>query len=276
VEDTTAVLVTEADLAAPRVCEAAGGHACVWSSPAPDRDGANQDAAAVFALPGDRAVLAVADGMGGRPAGATASGTVLRALEAALSGLAEGEPVRGAVLDAVEAAHDELLAAGVGAATTLVVAEIDGARLRPYHAGDSAILAVGQRGRLKLRSLSHSPVGYAVEAGVLDEDEALHHPERHLVSNAVGLADLRVEMGTGVALGARDTVLLATDGLLDNLALEEVVETVRRGPLERAGGSLHALARERMLHPVPGRPSKPDDLTFVLWRRRPAARARRR
>jgi len=133
--------------------------------------------------------------------------------------------------------------------------------------GDSAILVVGQRGKLKLQTLSHSPVGYAVESGLLDADEALHHEERHIVSNMVGAPDMRIEVGSALALAPRDTVLLATDGLMDNLGLAEIVEIVRRGPLERAARRLAELCDERMRRPLEGQPSKPDDVTFVLFRR---------
>ena len=42
------------------------------------------------------------------------------------------------------------------------------------------ILTTGQRGRLRMQTVSHSPVGFAIEYGLLDESEAMHHEERHL------------------------------------------------------------------------------------------------
>ncbi|MEN8164347.1 MAG: ATP-binding protein, partial [Acidobacteriota bacterium] len=48
--------------------------------------------------------------------------------------------------------------------------EIDGRSIRPYHVGDSQAVVCGQRGKLKLQTMAHAPVAYAVEAGVLDED----------------------------------------------------------------------------------------------------------
>ncbi|MGI9590762.1 MAG: PP2C family protein-serine/threonine phosphatase, partial [Myxococcota bacterium] len=79
------------------------------------------------------------------------------------------------------------------------------------------ILLIGQRGRVKLQTVDHSPVGFAVEAGLLDADAALHHEDRHIISNFVGGADLRIEMGSGLHLAERDTLCLASDGLADNL-----------------------------------------------------------
>lgn len=103
---------------------------------------------------------------------------------------------------------------------------------------------------------------------MLDAEEALHHDERHLVSNHIGMEGMRVEIGPEVVVAARDTLLLASDGLFDNVRDEEVIELVRKGDPEEAAQRLAELARRRMLDPTPGAPSKPDDLTFIVYRRR--------
>lgn len=59
-----------------------------------------------------------------------------------------------------------MLAVGIGAATTLAVVKLSGRTIRPYHVGDPMILLTGQRGRIKHQNIAHSPVGYAVEAGM--------------------------------------------------------------------------------------------------------------
>ena len=57
------------------------------------------------------------------------------------------------------------------------------------------------------------------------------------------------------------------DHLLDNLRVDEIVETVRCGPLESAAEALLEEAARRMSGAEPEAPCKPDDLTFVLFRR---------
>lgn len=254
------------------------GRVVVRSARAPDREGTNEDAAALLRVDSGCIVVAVADGVGGRPGGESAADTALRRLaDSVLRGRGQDTSTRTSILDGIESANAAILESGTGAATTLCLAEIDGDLLRPYHVGDSEILVVGQRGRLKLEIVAHSPVGYGVEAGLLDRDEALHHEERHFISNAVGTADMRIEVGSPMRLAPRDTVLLATDGLFDNLHVGEITEIVRRGPLPRAGAELFRRARERMQSPEsqrPSSPSKPDDLTFVLYRARPPAAGR--
>jgi serine/threonine protein phosphatase PrpC len=132
------------------------------------------------------------------------------------------------------------------------------------------MLLVGQRGKVKLQTISHSPVGYAVEAGYLDAEEAMLHEDRHYVTNTLGSPDMRIEIGTPVAMAARDTLLLASDGLFDNLYVGEIVDLVRKGPLVDAAARLLATCRGRMAAVQEGRPSKSDDLTFVLYRRKRA------
>jgi serine/threonine protein phosphatase PrpC len=138
--------------------------------------------------------------------------------------------------------------------------------MRPYHVGDSPVLVVGQKGKIKLQSIAHSPVGYGLEGGFIDEKEALHHDQRHLVSNVIGTEDMHIEVGPALALGSRDTVIMASDGLVDNLETREIVDCVRKGPLEKAASVLARQAASRMLRSGSDTPSKPDDLTFILFR----------
>lgn len=246
--------------------EVAGGLAVVHSSRAPGKTTPNEDAAAVIPLAPGVAVLAVADGLGGARSGHEAAALAIHCLADTVRGHGVDEPLRAAVLDAFEVANEAVLGLGVGAATTLSVVELRAGVVRPYHAGDSAILVVGQRGRLKLETTSHSPVGFGLASGLLDEEEALHHEDRHVVSNVLGTADMRIEMGSELALAPRDTVLLASDGLLDNLHADEIVDCIRKGPLAAAALRLVKQAARRMLHPREGEPSKPDDLTLIAYR----------
>ena len=64
------LVLEAAELAEPRAVELERGEAVVFSRPAPDKTSGNEDAAAVFELQGGAVVLAVADGLGGGPAGA--------------------------------------------------------------------------------------------------------------------------------------------------------------------------------------------------------------
>lgn len=262
-----AVLLTDGRMEKPRTLPFANGRVAFFSSPAPGRTGPNEDAAGLLSLDPERGVLVVADGLGGQPGGASAATMALDCLREAIDGAARDDrPVRGAVLDALEQANRRVMDLGGGAGTTFAALEVAGSTLRPYHVGDSGILVVGQRRKVKLQTISHSPVGYAVESGMLDEREAMHHDERHVVSNMVGMPGMRIEVGSPLHLAQRDTAVLATDGLFDNLDPSEVTDVVRAGPIDRAADRLARRAAARMRAPSDHRPSKPDDLTFVLFR----------
>ncbi len=184
------------------------------------------------------------------------------------------EPLRPVILDTVEAANKSLIENGKRAATTLVVAEIVDNQMRCYHVGDSELIAVGQRGRIKARIIPHSPTGFAVEAGLLDEDEAVQHEQRHVLFNVIGSPEMRVDIAAPIKLALYDTVLLASDGLVDNLFFDEIVDIIRAGPLPAAADRLVSAARRRMVTDGNSKPSKPDDLTVILCRKR-AKRKRR-
>ncbi len=260
-------LFIDQDMGEGVVMPFAQGSVAIYSSRCPDRESGNEDAAAVLPSGTDSGVLVVADGLGGQPGGKNASEITLRTLQSSFRRTRSEDGVgRSDILDALEHANEAVMDLGIGAATTLVAVEIDGPTLRPYHIGDSGILVVGQQGKIKLQTISHSPIGYALESGLLNEREAMHHEERHLISNVVGAADMRIEVGSRRRLASRDTVLLATDGLLDNLTTAEIVETIRTKPLDRVCAILAETARKRMCEPKASQPSKPDDMTFVLYR----------
>jgi serine/threonine protein phosphatase PrpC len=249
----------------------ARGAAGFYSSPRPG-GGSNQDAIALIPLDEARAVIVVADGMGGLPAGREAAALTVETLAEDLSlASPQGNNSRAQIIDAIERANERILATGLGSATTLAVAEIGAGTVRAYHVGDSEILVFGQRGRIKLQSVPHSPVGFALHAGMLDESQAISHEDRHLVSNALGNRDMRIEVGSPVPLGPYDTVVVCSDGLVDNLHFEEISRTLRAGRLDRSLQQLVASAERRMTEPRAGEPSKPDDLSVIAYRRRPGA-----
>ncbi len=246
----------------------AGGAAVAYTCRNPYKDTENEDTVAVIPYGPGAAVLVVADGAGGLPAGKRASLTAVTTLAAALqTAMDKTMLLRTAILNGIEAANEAVLALANGSATTLTVVTIEGLVARSYQIGDSEALVVGQRGVVKLQTTAHSPTGFAVEAGFLDEREALHHEDRHLVSNFLGTNDMRIDMSAGVELKPRDTVLVASDGLTDNVHLEETIEVVRKGALVESARQVVNLATFRMTTERDGQPSKPDDLSLILFRK---------
>lgn len=243
------------------------GLASVFTTRCPDSDGPNQDSCAIFSFSEDTGVLIVADGAGGMPSGDKASAIAVNSIIKSLKAVSKNDDgLRGAILDGIENAHAGIAALGVGAGTTVAVAEITGNMVRTYHVGDSQIMVIGQKGKIKLFTKSHSPVGYAMEAGLLEEKEAIMHEERHLVSNLLGQAGMHIEIGPQVELASRDTLIIASDGLFDNLRSDEIAEACRKGELLSTISSLTEICHKRMNDPKEGEPSKPDDLTVISYR----------
>jgi serine/threonine protein phosphatase PrpC len=78
---------------------------------------------------------------------------------------------------------------------------------------------------------------------------------------------MRIEMGPTLEMAARDTLLLASDGLFDNLTNEEVISGMRIGRLASKLKGLTDLALDRMAETTIDLPSKPDDLSVIGIRR---------
>ena len=267
------LVVAEGMMESAVLVEIAGGTAAVFSTRSPQKTTPNEDVAAALQVSASHGVLAVADGLGGHAGGERASRLAVETVQQTIHVATElsddphqVDPLRPAILDGIEGANEVVRRLGTGAATTLVLVEIRDRVVRPYHVGDSAILLVGQRGKLKFQTIAHSPIGYAVEAGLIDEKDAIHHAERHMISNVIGSPEMRIEIGPAIEMAARDTLVLASDGLFDNLLPAEIVELVRTGPLDKAVDDLVAVATERMNAPDRATPSKPDDLTIVAFR----------
>ncbi len=266
---STLISLSQTDLEQAELFDTEFGHFAFYTHRSPDKITPNEDGLAIIPLSAESGVLVVADGLGGQPEGDAASHIALSCMQQRLAQVSEEGGLREAILDAIETANEKIMQKTSGGATTLAVVEIQQNVIRPYHIGDSMILVTGQRGLVKLQIIAHSPVAYAVEAGLLDENAAVHHEERHLVSNIVGATDMRIEIGANLHLDRCDTMLISSDGLFDNLYPEEIVEIIRKRPLREVATRLIELCRTRMHGGMTdGQPSHADDLSFILFRQK--------
>lgn len=251
-----------------------GGSVDTWECPAwravyasqrnPFKTGPNEDAVAIFQVDESSGVFAVADGCGGMRGGEHAARLALESLGESIASNPSPR-LRQAILDGIERANEAIRGLRIGAACTLAIVEWSDGVVRPYHVGDAKIVIMGGMGRIRYQSICHSPIGFAVESGWLQEEDAMHHRDRHLVSNVVGCEGMRIEIGPAIRLGARDTVLIASDGLFDNVSIDEGVELLRKGSLGQAAARLIRAASERMSGGSDA-PCKPDDLSVIAVR----------
>lgn len=266
--DLKSQVYTATDCEDPQLHPLGPGLAAVFTQRAPDSSDVNEDSCAIIPYAEGAGILVVADGAGGLPDGAQASQVTVQTLRSTLRAASKKNlELRSAILDGIEKANREVLKLGLGAATTLAIAEIQGKKLRTYHVGDSQIMVIGHTGKIKLKTMSHSPVGYGVEAGFIEEQDAIMHEELHLVSNLIGFDSMHIEIGTAIDLAPKDTVIIASDGLFDNLRSEEIADTCRGSQLLALSRKLVEACHARMLSTEEGEPSKPDDLTVIAYRR---------
>lgn len=243
------------------------GKVVAYSKPAPYRASEpttdNEDSYLVLPLTETSAVIAVADGMGGTADGKIASTLAIESIrEACGSRTANPLALREPILDAIELCNSELLSQGTGTGTTIAVVEVQGSTIRSYHAGDSTVMVVGQRGVLKLQTISHSPVAMAVESGYMAQDDIALQQDRHWLSNHVGSLEMRIEIGPPTDLAHFDTLLVCSDGLTDNLSVEEIADAIRKGPIPTCMSELTSRAETNMVLDS----GYPDDLSAIIFR----------
>jgi protein phosphatase len=172
-------------------------------------------------------LVAVADGMGGHRAGEVASATALEALRAAVAG---GRPLREAIEDANRAVYGKSLtdASLRGMGTTLTAGTLAaGGTLIVGHVGDSRAYLMHD-GELRRLTTDHSLVEELVRDGRLTADEAAVHPQRSIITRALGV-DESVEVDVyPVELAPGDRVLLCSDGLTGMVQPETIAAELRR------------------------------------------------
>jgi PPM family protein phosphatase len=192
---------------------------------------ANNEDALLVGEGRDETLFVVADGIGGFEAGEVASRIAVDVLKE----LAPGASFEGAISEA----NRRILAAGrgderlSGMGTTVVAVRFGGTRDEPVaqvaHVGDSrAYLLRG--GSLRPVTEDHSLVAELVRSGDLTRDQAAEHPQKNLITRALG-ADEEVEVDTAVLpVEAGDRFLLCSDGLSDMIPETRLGEILAEAP----------------------------------------------
>lgn len=195
------------------------------------------------------AIYLVADGMGGHQAGEVAS---RGAVELVISHYySDSSPdVDSSLTQAFQAANQQLHAqshddpAKGGMGTTLVAAVILDRQVHVANVGDSRAYLIHQKGITQITQ-DHSWVEEQVQAGLLTPAQARRHPQRNLVTRALGTrASVDVDLFKG-EIGEGDTLLLCSDGLTGRVEDREIASTIREYPPEEAAQRLVDLANEQ-------------------------------
>ena len=199
---------------------------------------ANEDN--LLALP-SRGVFIVADGVGGRRGGQTASRTVAEVFEKVFTGpqpLSSSdlpmEDLRKLVHETIELCNQKIYTESEmnqeldGMATTLAMTAVRGSRAIVAHVGDSRVYRCDARGLVRLTE-DHSEVNEAVRLGMLTPEQAENHPRRNVISRAIG-ADSEVEPEIiEIEVDETTTLLLCSDGITRHIRDEQLERLLRSG-----------------------------------------------
>ncbi len=191
-------------------------------------------------------LFAVADGMGGAQAGEVASRLAKAALEDTDSGALSGSArvtslIQEANRRVYERSNADPSASGMG--TTMTVALVEGGIVTFGHVGDSRAYLL-RDGRLEQLTEDHSLVNELLKSGKLSPEEAETHPQRSVITRAVGTdPDVDVESFT-VDAQEGDVFLICSDGLTDMVADEDIFDLLERNQrdLDRATKALVSAA----------------------------------
>ncbi len=205
-------------------------------------------------------LFAVADGMGGAQAGEVASGLAAAALrEGNGDGSGErrvAELIQEANRRVWQRANEDAAASGMGTTITVAIVE-PGGRVLIGHVGDSRAYLL-REGGLEQLTEDHSLVAELVRRGELSPEEAETHPQRSVITRALG-TDPDVDVDTfPVEARAGDLFLICSDGLssmVDDETVQRVLEQ-HRDDLDAAAKALVAAAN---------RGGGEDNITAVLF-----------
>lgn len=185
-------------------------------------------------------IIAVADGLGGHNAGEVASGYAVDELKEYFDSFKEcnlmlmTDEIVGFIKNINQGIYtmssgSESLS---GMGTTLTMIITDGLHAVTYHVGDSRAYRIGAE--IEQITKDHSLVQYMIDQGQISRKEALHHPQRNIITRALGTdGEIAVDVIT-TKLENHDKLLVCSDGLTNFLSDVRIMEIVNSMPKNNA------------------------------------------
>ena len=170
-------------------------------------------------------VYIVADGMGGHQAGDYASKCTVETMVREIKGCFEQSPIR-ILSRAIRIANDQVRRKAredeslYGMGTTVVAATVLGKYLQVANVGDSRLYIINEEVRQITRD--HSLVEEMVRMGGLDREAARNHPDKNIITRAIGARDTIEIDFFHEELKSGDLILMCSDGLTNMLEDEEI------------------------------------------------------
>ena len=170
-------------------------------------------------------VYIVADGMGGHQAGDYASKCTVETMVREIKGCFEQSPIR-ILSRAIRIANDQVRRKAredeslYGMGTTVVAATVLGKYLQVANVGDSRLYIINEEVRQITRD--HSLVEEMVRMGGLDREAARNHPDKNIITRAIGARDTIEIDFFHEELKSGDLILMCSDGLTNMIEDEEI------------------------------------------------------
>ena len=193
----------------------------------------------------------VADGMGGHKAGDFASRYSVSEFEKELKEQ-KARTIIGAMEGAIRQVNEKLLKEAAaepeyeGMGTTFVAACIQNGNLFVLNIGDSRLYLLNEKGTIRQITQDHSLVEEKIQRGELERKDAKNHPEKNVITRALGAMEQVIPDFFEVELEAGDYVLLCSDGLtnmVEDVNMKEIILQADAS-LEEKAGKLIEMANE--------------------------------
>jgi len=205
----------------------------------------------------------VADGMGGYEGGQEASRLAVETVLEVYARATGGEPQR-LLAEALTTAHQNIQIYAEehpelqGMGTTCTAVSVIDHQLFFAHVGDTRLYRI-RAGSASRLTRDHSYVGRLVESGIVRSEDAESHPQRHILTAALGSGkDLEPDVAElPISLQKGDTLVLCTDGLWSLVNEQELVREVKTNTPAQACEALVKMALER---------GAPDNITLLVLR----------
>ncbi len=169
----------------------------------------------------------VADGMGGHNGGEIASAMAVEEIKKSISqgvGLTEAISNANTAVYKKSRENPELLGMG----TTIVLCQVLSDRINIAHVGDSRAYLFRQ-GKLQKLTKDHSIVQQLIDSGTITEEQAKYHPQRNLITRAVGTENTIVSDTVTQEIEEGDSILICSDGLSSYVEESEITSILKTG-----------------------------------------------
>ena len=256
-EENSKIICCNDELERPLSANILSGTCSYFTRKNPILDRKNQDSIGIFAND-EKAILIVADGIGGHRMGDEASKIAVSTI---IETCAQSKTFDlRTVYEAIIAANKNIRALNVGAGSTLCVGFIEKNELTFLSTGDSIGVHYSGLGNKKTQTVDQSSAGLAKLSHLFDDKDVLSKEGGNQLIFALGDEQIQLSITGPVEMNQRDQILLSSDGLTANLNETEISQMITTGPVNERVIQLV----EKSSTAMESKSGHPDDLSIIL------------